>query len=137
MSDGAQGVRMEDIAEGNRGESSLTDDQVIFVRYLSNVAWPVISRQAVCLGLQVSELVRVAKEIETLFDASGGGPQDIEWGIYAGALYLLQSRPITNLPQQPLKDVDWSPPFPSKQMIRRRKCTSNPTGACGVFIGPF
>ena len=38
VSDGAQGVRMEDIAEGNRGESSLTNDQVIFVRYLSTVA---------------------------------------------------------------------------------------------------
>jgi hypothetical protein len=41
-------------------------------------------------------------------------------GYSDGVLHLLQSRPITNLPPPPLLDVDWTPPFPAKEMIRRQ-----------------
>ncbi len=37
-------------------------------------------------------------------EAAAGAPQDVEWAIEAGTLYLLQSRPITNLPPPPPAD---------------------------------
>lgn len=40
---------------------------------------------------EVEEVARMAARVEAHY----GGPQDIEWGIHAGTLYLLQSRPIT------------------------------------------
>ena len=50
--------------------------------------------------------------MEAIFET---GPQDIEWGVDPdGALFLLQSRPITNLPPPPLEDVDWTPAYPAK-----------------------
>lgn len=49
-----------------------------------------------------------AREIATLAQrvaALRGAPQDIEWAIAAGTLYLLQARPITALPVAPLIEV--------------------------------
>jgi phosphohistidine swiveling domain-containing protein len=46
---------------------------------------------------QVAELTLLGKQIEAYY----GKPQDIEWGYYNGGWYLLQSRPITTLSQQP------------------------------------
>ena len=46
--------------------------------------------------LTAAELIRLAalgRELEERF----GGPQDIEWAIAGGAIYLLQSRPVTTL----------------------------------------
>ncbi|MGB3340776.1 MAG: PEP/pyruvate-binding domain-containing protein [bacterium] len=40
--------------------------------------------------VQAIELVRIGKKIEQLFKA----PQDIEWAIAAGKIYILQSRPV-------------------------------------------
>ena len=42
---------------------------------------------------RVAELARLGRSIEERF----GGPQDIEWAIAGGQLYLLQSRPVTTL----------------------------------------
>jgi pyruvate,water dikinase len=39
-----------------------------------------------------------------------GQPQDIEWAVVNGTLSLLQSRPITNLPPAPLKEIRWEKP---------------------------
>jgi len=50
-------------------------------------------RQAVLSDEQVLALSRVGMEIEALF----GAPQDVEWAIAAGDIYVLQSRPITSL----------------------------------------
>jgi len=87
VSDGANGVREEPVEEGSRGRSSLTD-------------------------AQLAELASRAKEVEAIFET---GPQDIEWGVDPeGALFLLQSRPITNLPPPPLEDIDWTPAYPAK-----------------------
>ncbi|MBN1856902.1 MAG: hypothetical protein JW846_08115 [Dehalococcoidia bacterium] len=51
----------------------------------------------------VAELVRLAGQIEDLF----GAHMDIEWGIHDGRVFILQARPITALPAQPLK---WEAP---------------------------
>ena len=37
-------------------------------------------------------------------EAAAGAPQDVEWAIEDGILYLLQSRPVTNLPPPPPAD---------------------------------
>ncbi|MGJ8657410.1 MAG: PEP/pyruvate-binding domain-containing protein [Akkermansiaceae bacterium] len=51
-----------------------------------------------CLsGEQIREVAQLAKHCEEHF----GCPQDIEWAIEDGKLYLLQSRPITTLATQP------------------------------------
>ncbi len=38
-------------------------------------------------------MARMATQVETLY----GSPQDVEWGMASGQLYVLQSRPITTL----------------------------------------
>ena len=42
-----------------------------------------------------------------------GVPQDIEWLISQGKTWILQARPITNLPPPPLSEIHWEPPEPS------------------------
>jgi rifampicin phosphotransferase len=46
---------------------------------------------------QVVEIAALAKRVEQVF----GAPQDIEWAIAGGELFLLQARPITALPVAP------------------------------------
>ena len=49
---------------------------------------------------QVREVAALARNIEEL----AGVPQDIEWAIAGGKLFLLQARPITALPVAPAID---------------------------------
>ena len=42
---------------------------------------------------QACDVARLAAQVEKHY----GSPQDIEWGLHSGTLYLLQSRPITTL----------------------------------------
>lgn len=48
-----------------------------------------------CTPAQLAELAALLRRVETHF----GYPQDIEWAFAGGKLYLLQSRPITRLPE--------------------------------------
>ena len=104
VADGAQGVRMEDVADGERGESSLSE-------------------------AMLGELIDTALRIEQLYD---GLPQDIEWAFSGGKLHLLQSRPITNLPVQPI-EVDWTPRPPARYMSRRQIVENMPDPICPLF----
>ncbi len=104
VSDGDQGTRIIDIPQGERGKSSLSDDMI-------------------------AELASTALKIETLYD---GLPQDIEWAISDGKLWLLQSRPITNLPPQPI-DVVWEPRAPAKILTRRQIVENMPDPVCPLF----
>ena len=52
------------------------------------------------------ELAQLAITVEQHF----GQLQDIEWAVVNGTLSLLQSRPITNLPPAPLKEIRWEKP---------------------------
>ena len=90
VAEGAQGTRMKDVPEEDRAMASLPE-------------------------VIASELAELALKIEQLF---GGVPQDIEWALDSGSLFLLQSRPITNLPDQPPEDVDW-PEIPGAQLYKR------------------
>jgi phosphohistidine swiveling domain-containing protein len=104
ISDGAQGVRIEEIAEGDRDQSSLSPSML-------------------------QELVETALQIEGLYD---GLPQDIEWAYSQGQLHLLQSRPITNLPVQPV-ELDWTPNAPAKILYRRQIVENMPDPICPLF----
>ena len=100
VSDGDDGTRLEEIAKNERGQSSLSNDEI-------------------------SELARLALEAEAHFD---GVPQDIEWAFSKSTLWLLQSRPITNLPPQPI-EVSWEPP-PPIQILARRQIVENIPDPC-------
>lgn len=47
---------------------------------------------------QATQVAALARAMEELF----GAPQDVEWAFAGGELYLLQSRPITALPAEPV-----------------------------------
>ena len=79
---------------------------------------------------QLESLVDLAILSEQHFD---NVPQDVEWAISAGALYLLQSRPITNLPPSPLKDLKWEPPAPGATLLRRQIVENMPEPLSPLF----
>ncbi len=101
---GSQGTRLADVDVDSRGQSSLTDDML-------------------------RQLSRTAIDIETLYD---GVPQDIEWAVVDQELYLLQSRPVTNLPVQPI-EVVWEPTPPAKILYRRQIVENMPDPICPLF----
>ena len=104
VSDGTNGTRLEDIEADAREQSSLT-------------------------AAQIEELARTAVGIESLY---GGLPQDIEWAYRDGELRLLQSRPITNLPVQPI-EVSWDVPAPARYISRRQIVENMPDPLSPLF----
>ena len=50
---------------------------------------------------RAQEIAALAKDVERLF----GSPQDVEWAMAGGRVYLLQARPITALPVAPHIEV--------------------------------
>ena len=104
VSDGDLGVRLEDVAEDARQRASLSEDML-------------------------TRLAETALGIEGLFD---GVPQDIEWAFSDGWLHVLQSRPITNLPVQPI-ELEWVPRPPAKYLSRRQIVENMPDPICPLF----
>ena len=104
VADGRQGTRLADVDERRRGLSSLTDGML-------------------------RQLSRTAIDIEKLNE---GIPQDIEWAVVDEDLYLLQSRPVTNLPVQPI-EVAWEPTPPAKILCRRQIVENMPDPICPLF----
>lgn len=105
VSAGKQGTRMESVPMEEREQSSLTGDMV-------------------------KTLTETALAIEELYD---GVPQDIEWAFSSdGTLSLLQSRPITNLPVQPI-ELTWEPTPPARILYRRQIVENMPDPICDLF----
>jgi phosphoenolpyruvate synthase/pyruvate phosphate dikinase len=104
VSNDEQGTRLEEIAESERDRSSLSKEAL-------------------------RELSSLALNVEELFD---GIPQDIEWAISGGKLWMLQSRPITNLPPQPI-EVSWEPNPPAKILVRRQIIENIPDPCSPLF----
>ncbi|MBB6645721.1 phosphoenolpyruvate synthase [Halobellus ruber] len=50
---------------------------------------------------EIAELARLGRRVEEHYDA----PQDVEWAVYDGEIYMLQSRPITTIGDDGI-DVD-------------------------------
>lgn len=104
VADGEQGTRTETVRAEQRGEPCL-----------SNAA--------------LTELAALAVSVEEAFD---GEPQDIEWALCSDKLWLLQSRPITNLPPAPPKDVTW-PEIPGAQLLKRQVAENMPDPLSPLF----
>ncbi|MDE0451600.1 MAG: PEP-utilizing enzyme [Gammaproteobacteria bacterium] len=104
VADGEQGTRTEAVRAERRGEPCLSD-------------------------AAVADLAALALTVEDVFD---GEPQDIEWALSSGKLWLLQSRPITNLPPDPPKDVTW-PEIPGAQLLKRQVAENMPDPLSPLF----
>ena len=76
------------------------------------------------------ELASMSVDVERIF---AGLPQDIEWATADGKCWLLQSRPITNLPPAPLKDVRWDPPRKGAKLVRRQVVENMPGPLSPLF----
>jgi rifampicin phosphotransferase len=76
-----------------------------------------------------AELVRYGGRIEELY----GAEQDIEWAYADGRFWVLQARPITNLPPPPLGDVHWEPPVPGSAWWRRQVVENLPEPLSPLF----
>ena len=74
------------------------------------------------------ELAELGLQVERLF---GGTPQDIEWAVADGRLWLLQARPITNLP--PAIAAVWESPEPGATWVRRQVVEHMPEPLAPLF----
>ncbi len=92
VSDGKQGTREIQVSEEMQSKASMNPGAIV-------------------------ELARQALNIERVF---GVDPIDIEWAIQDGKLWLLQARPITNLPPAPLKNIVWEPTEPGDYLMRNQ-----------------
>src|SRR5215208_6369879 len=79
------------------------------------------------------ELARYGARIEELY----GTPQDIEWALAGGEFFILQARPITNLPSLPLGDVRWEPPVPGSVWWRRQVVENLPEPVPPILRATF
>lgn len=80
-----EGTVEQAVPAERRGQASLTEEQAV-------------------------QLARLGSQIEAHF----GAPQDVEWAVAQGQIYLLQSRPVTTVapPEGVPGDDDW-PPLPA------------------------
>ncbi len=104
VTDGEQGTKLADVPYSDRELSSLSEEMLKI-------------------------LGETAIKVEQLY---AGLPQDIEWAFEDSRLLLLQSRPITNLPVQPI-EVDWTPTPPAKILYRRQIVENMPDPICPLF----
>ena len=104
VADGDAGTRMVDVDAAEREIASLPEESL-------------------------RELAALAIRVEEIF---GGVPQDLEWAVASGKLWLLQARPITKLPPEPPKDVSW-PEIPGSQLIKRMAAEVMPEPLSPLF----
>ncbi len=105
---------------GARDEVVITAVRGLGERLVSGEAtgdrWVVRGEQAACTRAveqaidddQARAVATLARRVEAHFAA----PQDVEWAIADGTLWLLQARPMTALPEP----VTWTPPAPGYWM---------------------
>ncbi len=105
VADELQGTRFADVSEHDRERESIGPDQL-------------------------SALYALAEKVEAHFEHI---PQDIEWLIADGQLWLLQSRAITNLPPPPLRNVVWEAPEPSAFLGRSQLVEHIPDPVSTLF----
>ena len=69
----------------------------------------VVRSAGVIDGATARQIAELARRVEAHF----GTPQDIEWAIDGEALFLLQARPITSLPEPPVEPIPIDVEVPS------------------------
>jgi pyruvate,water dikinase len=80
-------------------EREINEKEIAFLPHASGVGTveaPLDAARASAPSLGDDQAVAVAR-MAARVEAHYGGPQDIEWAMQSGQLYLLQSRPITTL----------------------------------------
>ncbi len=75
---------------------------------------------------EVIELMDIARGIESFY----GSPQDIEWCRADGKFFIVQSRPVTALPPEP---VQWIAPNPKGMYARGSLCEHLPNPVSPLF----
>lgn len=94
------------------------------------VAVPAGKQSEPCLSEErIRELARLGLAAEVVFD---GVPQDVEWVIANGSCWLVQSRPITNLPTPP-REAAWLPPPGAERLLRRQVVENMPGPLSPLF----
>lgn len=78
---------------------------------------------------QLAALARIGLDVEGRFES----PQDLEWAYAEGRFWVLQARPITNLPPEPLHGVRWEPPLPGSAWWRRQVVENLPEPLSPLF----
>ena len=73
-----------------------------------------LGTKAVLSDEQAAELARYGSQIEGLY----GMPMDIEWALADGKFAIIQARPITALPPEAPKKIEWKLPKPKSQYMR-------------------
>jgi rifampicin phosphotransferase len=84
-------------------------------------------RSKVLNEAEVVELVGIARRIESYY----GSPQDIEWCRADGKFYIVQSRPVTALPEAP---IEWTPPNPKGIYMRTSVVDLMPAPLSPLYI---
>jgi phosphohistidine swiveling domain-containing protein len=93
-------------------------------------AVPEAKRQGAALDAEtLARLGTLALKAEAVLD---GGPQDVEWAVAQGECWLLQSRPITHLPD-PLPKVSWEAPYEGARLVRRQVVENMPEPLSPLF----
>ena len=99
---------------------------------------PAIGGVAIYLGLGLALVQKLCAALGAEVAAVLGGPQDIEWAIAADSVHLLQTRPITALPEplipvpvEVLGRAGLSIAHPGTLLRRRDGVVSRPAGAAG------
>ncbi len=89
-------------------------------------------RAQVLTVAQVTELAKIGAQIEKYY----GEPQDIEWCLAKGKFYIVQARPITTMPPEPVK---WESPIANAKWIKDLQAAEwtteplSPLGATTTF----
>jgi phosphohistidine swiveling domain-containing protein len=91
-------------------------------------------RRAQVLGVgQATELAKLGAEIEKYY----GEPQDIEWCLANGKFYIVQARPITTMPSEPVR---WESPISGTKWLKDLQAGEwateplSPLGATTTFV---
>ena len=89
-------------------------------------------RKQVLDKAQATELAKLGAEIEKHY----GEPQDIEWCFANGKFYIVQARPITTMPAEPVR---WESPIPGAKWLKDLQAAEwateplSPVGATTTF----
>jgi pyruvate,water dikinase len=135
----ATGQRGEMVIEATRGlgeglvGGTVTPDSLVIDRQtLTETSSSAASTRGPLLLPEpmVRDLVQLGERVE---EHAGGVPQDIEWAVAGGRLWLLQARPITNLPDAPLAVVRWESPEAGATWVRRQVVEHMPEPLSPLF----
>jgi rifampicin phosphotransferase len=115
---------------GTKEVMIVADDQGLEGKGTIKQPVPAAQQSAAALDERLlGELAALALRVEALF----GVPQDIEWAVADGSIWLVQARPITNLPPAPLHNVRWDPPIPGTVWMRRQVVEHMPEPLSPLF----